>query len=74
MHSLPAQRKRARLSIPPLSQLRCQRHAEMSKKEITDAATVGAEPTGRRKANSRTWVQRHARRHKGKKKLGSQGR
>ena len=41
-----------------------QHHAEKRKKEITDAATGGAEPTGRRKANERTWVQHHAEKRK----------
>ena len=39
---------------------RVQHHAEMRKKRSTKMPSVGAEPTGRRKANLRRWVQHHA--------------
>ena len=37
-----------------------QRHAKSGKKKSTKMPSVGIEPTGRRKANERRWVQRHA--------------
>ena len=54
------QRKAQNRSMEVGPALCWQRHANMSKKEITNASSGGTEPTGRRKANLRTWVQRHA--------------